>query len=533
VQKKDLTQNSFVVDEFTSQRLALLLGIVSVGVWIWCIIFQLYAKTSFLDDAFIYIHIANNIWETGSAQYFPISDNHSLLASSPLRLLVLIPATFIARIFSDPARSIEALRLTLVLYGLIACTAFLPFYRKKLALWFVGFAFAALICLSTESGLQMEGLLLFWIVFTLLVSLTSDTIEPRFFSKLGILVAFLILTRPEYGLVAFAFSLAYTAWFRRRAYLIAYGIPLLAIGAGWILVATLLHVYPIPTTYVTKMMTAKVKLFSDGRFMNVFQNRVCDHFFFRTDLSSLLISLLWWVLLLVILTISPVYFASSLFVVLSFLIVRLKAGNYLWYHENLYIVILTICLSALLLKRPKKLPWYYIPRSAVILVPLLLFYANNLMQNRSMFWNFKAGRSRGLSYKALGERYQDNGQFAFEDLGVCYLLMEEIGIVAYFCGPRAWMVDSSGLVQAGTLKGTRDLFFSAFFPKSLLPTADQEFMAMLDKFGSPSGSVRVFRAYGNPGENDRKSCTVYYPDTGICLEEFPWTPQRDDADSSK
>ncbi|MFH1754898.1 MAG: hypothetical protein ABIA59_04270 [Candidatus Latescibacterota bacterium] len=529
----DLNQPNLVIEESSSRGLALFLGILSAGIWIWCVVFQLYSKTSFLDDAFIYIHIANNILETGSAQYFPISNNPSLLASSPLRLSILIPSAFIARLLSDPARSIDAFRLTLVVYGLIACAAFLPFYRKKMALWFTGFAFSGLICLSTETGLQMEGLLLFWIVFTLLISFSPKNTDPRFFRKLGILVALLILARPEYGLVAFALSFAYTAWLRKRACLVAYGIPVLALGAGWVLIALLLGVYPVPTTYVTKLMTAKLKLFTDGSFMNVFQKRVEDHFFFHHDLSTLLIPFLWWILLSVTMTISPLYFAASLFTIMSFLIVQREAGNYIWYHENLYIVALTICFGATLLRRPKPLPWWHIPRSAIILVPLFLFFANNIMQNRSMFWNFTEDKSRGVSYKAIGESYQDQGRFMFDDIGPCYLVMDEIGIVSYFGGSNVWLLDGSGLAQAGVLKGTSDLFLSSFFPASIFHTANQELMAILNRFGSPSSSVRLFQAEGNPGPRDIKDCNMYDPDSGVCLREIQWSPPTSDARSAQ
>jgi len=211
----------------------------------------------------------------------------------------------------------------------------------------------------------------------------------------------------------------------------------------------------------------------------------------------------------------------------------MEAGNYLWYHENLYIVILTICFTVLLLKKPKKISWYHFPRSAVILAPLLIFFSNKIMQNRSMFWNFKAEHSRGLSYEAMGESYRGKGQFEFEGVGRCYLLIEEVGIVSYFAGPGAWLVDVSGLAQAGTLKGTKDLFFARLYPESLFPTGREEFLTILEKYGTPSGSIRLFHAYGDPGENDRDMCTMYYPETGVCLEELPWIPPSGDDNTSE
>ena len=67
--------------EVTPARL-LMLAIIAVLIWGWCIWFQLVQKTSLLDDAFIYLHTSNNILEVGSAQFYPVIDNPSLLASS-------------------------------------------------------------------------------------------------------------------------------------------------------------------------------------------------------------------------------------------------------------------------------------------------------------------------------------------------------------------------------------------------------------------------------------------------------------------
>jgi hypothetical protein len=63
---------------FTNVKLPLVLSCAAI--WIWCIAFCLYFKTSFLDDAFIPLHIARNVVEQSTARFFPIAESRALLA---------------------------------------------------------------------------------------------------------------------------------------------------------------------------------------------------------------------------------------------------------------------------------------------------------------------------------------------------------------------------------------------------------------------------------------------------------------------
>src|SRR5262245_22718037 len=83
--------------DWNSHRRVLLLSLSSLLLCGLCFWFQMFRKTSFLDDAFIYLHIANNVLETGTARFFPIAESPVLLASSPLRLLILVPAALASR----------------------------------------------------------------------------------------------------------------------------------------------------------------------------------------------------------------------------------------------------------------------------------------------------------------------------------------------------------------------------------------------------------------------------------------------------
>ena len=521
----DALNSNYSSQNGKSSRLpSLVLLVICIAVWLWCAWYQLIEKTSLLDDAFIYLHIVNNILEIGSAQYFPIIDNPGLLASSPLRLLILIPSALIARWFIDPSRSIEAVRLTLVLSGIFSSLVFLPFYRRKLTLWLAGFIFAGLLCLSTETGLQMEGLLLFWVTYTLLLSFPAVEPNSRHFRKIGILTALLILTRPEYGLVALLMALVYTAWFRNRSYLMAFSRPVLVIGLGWIFITLLLNVHPVPTTYLSKLFTAKHEIFSSTSFTGEMINRIRRFFSTSPNIQPALIITLLAILTATILTINSVYRWAIVFVGLSFLMVHMKASNFLWYYENFFIVILTICLSFLLVKWREWRCWWRAARLVVVLIPLFLFFNKSLTLNYSLLWNFRADMSRGLTYQAIGESYVGRGLFKFGNLDQAYLIVDEIGIVSYFGGSQVWLIDASSLAQAGTLIGVKDHFLAWCFPKSIFRTADDEQRMILEKFNREPRNAKIFRAYGNPSLKDVNVCDHYFPDTGVCLKVMSWNP---------
>ena len=261
------------MNRFKASKGIWLLAALAIVVWLEVLHFYIFQKTSFLDDAFIYLHIANNVLDTGTARFFPIADNPALIASSPLRLLFLMLPTAVVRLVHEPERGIEAARLTFYLYGVLVSLLFLLFHRRQVRMWLWGVVFAGVIARSTETGLQMEGLLLFWCVFTWLAMMMADDRDERFFRRLGYIGALLMLTRPEYGLVALVLMAVYTALQRSVEYAVAFVLPVLICGVGWMVLASLLRVFPIPTSYLTKVLTAELRLFSGGTFWDALPSR--------------------------------------------------------------------------------------------------------------------------------------------------------------------------------------------------------------------------------------------------------------------
>ena len=500
-----------------------LLTLIALAVLVWLNVafFTIFQKTSLLDDAFIYMHVANNVLETGTARFFPITDNPGLVTSSPLKLMVLIPAAAVARVLTDPARSIEAVRVTLVLYGIFACLIFLPFYRGHIKHWLLGLVFAGLVARSTETGLQMEGLLLFWTLFTWFFVFIELSEDKRFFQRLGYILALMMITRPEYGFAAMVLMLVYVARRRSRSALIAFGQPFLVVGIGWLIIASVLRVYPIPTTYLSKVVTAELDWFSGGTFWNMLSMRG-QYMFFANVFSHTAVVIAGVIVMAGVITAaSRCYIWFVAFAGLSLLAVLRSAGAFLWYTENYFIVMLTICFAIAIDIWKKERTRRRMIELVVVLVPLVLFFANGITRNRPMSWNFRDKMTRAHCYTYTARKVADQGRFDFGEMGTFYVAMTEIGIVSYFAGAGVWLLDQSGLAQPGSLPGIVDHALAIFYPRSVLISDKEELEELYKKFGIEEGKYPIYLVQGSPDlKHVEGLCDHYIVDVGVCLRRL-------------
>ena len=522
-----ITVERLRTDEISAGKLEFVLWAVCGAIWIWCTWFQISVKSSFLDDSFIYLHLASNVVEEGTARCFPIAESRALLASSPLRLMVLVPATLVARLFTDVDRSVGAARLTLVLSGLISSLIFLPFFRKNMNTWLIGFAAAGLFGLSTETGLQMEGLLVFWLVFTTLATMPSSPPDTPYFRRLAVLVGLMILTRPEYGAAAMVLAAFYLLLHRSARNTLAFFLPVFLIGVSWIGVARVLGVYPIPTSILSKILTADLGLFQGGRFWESFPDKMKAAFFASANVP-------FWaagvgaVAALAAIALSGRRFWWALAFIAIVSIEETKApGNYLWYHENLFIVFVTVCGFALV-KNIRSLPKAVALALCVLtILPVAGFAASGLGRDRVMFWNFKTAPSRATAYQMVGKYADGLGTFQFPQLGRCSIVMNEIGIAAYFGGTRIWVIDNSGLAQPGTPKTALRHWVSKFYPRDVLRSGIEEMQFIKTKFNYGIEKPPLFFAQGvTTREDAKKVCSFYAPKQGLCLETMESVKRR-------
>jgi hypothetical protein len=414
-----------------------------------------------------------------------------------------------------------AARLTLALSGLLPSLIFIPFFRGRFTTWLAGLALAGLVCLSTESGLQMEGALLFWLAFTLLTSLGVLSPSPPSLRRLGLLVGLAILTRPEYGVAALLVAAVYVGARRGvRATVVLLG-PVLAIGAAWVIVATLLGVYPVPSTYLTKLVTAQRGMFGGGTFWDSFPHNLRAAFFGGVDVPNWLMGTSVAVVVAAVLW-SDRRFWWALFFMGVVSVIELEApGNYLWYHENFFIAFVVICGSALVFNS-KRVPRTSASVKAVLTaVPLLAFALSGLGRNRAMSWNFERTPSRVSAYRMVAECSTGRGTFSFPQVEECLVAMNEIGIAAYFGGPRMWLLDASGLAQPASLPGASDHWLSWCYPSGVLRSFEQEIGVVAANCGWESRAKKT--CFASAMTSERRAslyCDYYFPREGLCLEQL-------------
>ena len=126
------------------------------------------------DDAFIYLHMAANIVEAGTARYFPITGSSMLLSSSPLRLLTLVPGLLALELAQVPLRTIEAARFAFLSSGLVSFLVFLPFWRNRLKAYMWVGVVLFLLGMSLDAVFLMEGGVLFLSLLSLASCWPSD-----------------------------------------------------------------------------------------------------------------------------------------------------------------------------------------------------------------------------------------------------------------------------------------------------------------------------------------------------------------------
>jgi hypothetical protein len=498
------------------QIVLLILG--AVLIWVYAAWFVLQKKAGFLDDAYIYLHLANNWLETGTARYFPVADSWALLATSPLRLLILIPATFVARLLADP-RGAEAARLTFLLTGPLTALVFLPFLRRDFWLWWLGVLASGILAVCTESALQMEGLLLFWIVLILARYPWSRWDEKP--GRLGILLGMLLLTRPEYGLPVILFALAWAVSTREQRKITFLASALVQVALGWVLLALFLRVYPIPTTLISKVLTGQLGLFGSS-FGAMFLDRTGDFFLGGGRWPA---PLMWAVPVLTLAALAtgaPRHRWLSLLLLLIGLTFLKAGGNYLWYSENLFISLVAL-ISGWLLGTGKPPRWRSSRTLAtvwLVLVLAMVIGSNWGRAERSSRWSLRGDKSLAFGYFNIGRAYAGEGVFAFPGTEPSYLVMREIGIVSYFGGADVWLFDAGGLAQPGTLEGITDHPLAVLYPKVLLISASAEMKALNFKFGREFSQPPIWQAYAyRDEEQGPEKCAIYLHDQAICLKK--------------
>lgn len=434
--------------------------------------FFLFKKTAYFDDSFIYLHMAANILEMGTARYFPIAESWMLLSSSPLRLLTLVPGFFILEIFNTPLRTIEAAKFAFLCSGFVAFLCFLPFWTNRLkAYLLLGTAFF-LLSTSLDTLFLMEGGVLFLSLFTL-AKLLNERTGNHF--AIGIAVLLVGLSRPEIGVVA---TISTALIYFSQPKVLARIMLGLFVGflAYWALMLAL-GVYPIPSTIWSKQITGKLKLFTDKNLIEILPMSIAQ-----------IIGLSWswvgWVLIGLPAAFSlvlsrgaiPILSAISLLLIIAISM----PGNFVWYSENFLIALLAIMAVVTIEIYRRRMTKIAIPLGVVLLLTFSLTLFANFGKNKNYPWN---ENSPGyLAYQEVGKSSVGDGKYVISRYSnePVRVRMCEIGIVSFFSGPNSWIYDVCGLIQIGNLKGASKSWLRYFYPSSFGETGDDQLARLKD-----------------------------------------------------
>ena len=434
--------------------------------------FFLFKKTAYFDDSFIYLHMAANIVEMGTARYFPSAESGMLLSSSPLRLLTLVPAFFILEIFNIPLRTIEAARFAFLSSGFVSFLVFFPFWINRLKTYLLlGVAFF-LLSTALDTLFLMEGGVLFLSLFTL-TKLLNERTENYF--AIGIAVLLVGLSRPEIGVVAtISTALIYLSQLKVLAKImlglfvgfLAYWVLMLALG-----------VYPIPSTIWSKQITGKLKLFTDKNLIEILPMNIAQ-------IMGLSWSWAGWALIGLTAAFSlllsrgaiPVLSAISLMLIIAISM----PGNFVWYSENFLITLFAIMMAVTIEVYRRDMIKIAAPLGVVLLLAFSLTLLANFGKNRNYPWN---ENSPGyLAYQEVGKSSVGDGKYVIKRYSnePVRIRMCEIGIVSFFSGPNSWIYDVCGLIQIGNLKGASQSWLRHFYPSSFGETGDDQLARFKD-----------------------------------------------------
>jgi hypothetical protein len=333
----------------------------------------------------------------------------------------------------------------------------------------------------------------------------------------------LLLTRPEYGLPALAAGAVWAArgGCRRRLWTWLAGMALT--GFAWIAIAAALRVYPLPTSYLTKVLTGRLEMFG-ASFGALLPVRIGEYFCGSEGVPA------WIAWALAVVTAAAVACGSWRRRLVGVLLVSVcvltwqAGGNYLWYYENVFIGLAALALGGLVSLNMRVADFRAMRRHvrlATVWFAILIAAFTSVnwgKADRTAMWGLRSHSSIGVGYFNMGRAVVAPGLFAFPGTAPTYLVMTEIGMVSYFAGSDAWLYDRGGLAQPGTLAGTDDHILARLYPHRLLVEAGDELRHLDAKYHRDQAPPPVWVAWSRHDDDALVQCDIYLPDQSICLQ---------------
>jgi len=425
--------------------------------------YYLCLRFNFFDDVFIYLHIAKNAVESSTWQYFPLVDRPSLLASSPLRILLLTISSYICSLFGLDGRNLIIAKIILLLSGVLTLIIWLPFWKEKYKEYFFLGIIYFLLSLSINTILDFEGgLLLCWIA-TLIMFLQNIDLNQH---KIAFLVPLGLLIRPDISLPSIILLFIYLGFtgniYRIHKRVLSYSTLLFAI---WSLISIYFKVYPLPITYWAKSSLAT--LFENKYMLSVFFERL-GMISVQRGIKSQEVFILIGILIIFSFLIVFIRGKISKFLffigILNFGFIFLKSpANYWWYYENFLVTLIGFSFGYWVIDSNKD---NRLLSGGYVLVLLLFITLGKSFTDGPNLWSF-SHPSRAQGYKYLSEHSIGNGAYFLDGVGKVFVRNPEIGITSYFTGKKAWIYDMGGLAQPLSIDKVQNSFLRFFYPDKL------------------------------------------------------------------
>jgi hypothetical protein len=495
---------------------ALLIAALIVSVIAFVLLFTQYldVKRSYYDDTFIYLHLAQNAIESGTWQYFPVVDRPALVASSPLRALVLTAATAIAWPMTGGERSLAAAAIVLPVSALITALLFLPFWWQDRRRYVILLAIYMLLAASLDAVVEFEAGLLYWWIATII----RDYAERRTTRSSAVAAAIGPFIRPDVALIGLLALLIAHRSRRDRILALMRGwfVATCVLVLAWSATATFMGVWPIPTTYWTK--AALPTLFDNVFMVSFFVERVGSVALGVAPWGDRSIANalgLFWIALAVIIAAQTRAFSGGwLIALLGFAILLLMKtpSNYWWYYQNALVAFVAIAAAVIVTQRGGL----HTASIALVSTVLLVAVPSRALREPEMLWHFEKD-SRVQGYVAMARTFSADGSIDLPGVGRGYLINPEIGITSYFGGRNAWIWDTGGLAQAhpdAIKSGLR-----RFYPRRLreLPETD------LARLSQGRADLPVFVAWATesraPGYDLHGNCKHMLFDRAVCVSD--------------
>jgi hypothetical protein len=495
--------------------------LVLLAAGVFCVHYYLDLKKGFFDDVYIYLAVARNAIDYGTWQYYPhVTERGALLASSPVRILVLTAAAGISELVGHGARTLLDAKITLMLSGLVTWLVFLPFWRRKpSAFVWLG---AALLLLATclDTIFEFEGgLLLMWIA-TLAMLAREQQANVR---ALGWLLPIGPLIRPDLTLPILVLYFVHLALHRGRLWpqIKAAMIPVAVFAVAWIVLCAVMNVWPVPVTYWGK--SAIPFLFEKMTLLRALPERLGVSMLMRPQLSSTGNTVAGWVCILgalgaVAVNRPRIGWPAIAALVLTYVLVFYRMpANFWWYYQNILSLMVGMFLGRAF-TASRQDPQRLLAGGLGLLLIAALCYGR-LPNDGPGQWR-TAEQSRAQGYLSITLARTGRGTFEFPGIGEFILRNPEIGMMSYYAQSPIFQWDSAGLAQPLDNPLVTRSRMRHFYPSTLRRPAQDDAQAIVDRAGHPIPVLDVWAMEDRNYDQARKSCRWVLPKQALCINQY-------------